>query len=262
MRILRSMGVLFLSLLCWNGAEDARATDAPRAVDQDQGDTDSDQLIATIRLNILPGLSNWAGAFPQPTSANPLRILYQVEPSCPSSPGVNVSVLHADTGLWERTKFDGRYDHHSGGVISGIRFDFSSNYLRSITCTFNIYASGNSVTPPNPPAGEGEIVGAVQYQGGFTQAADLELAETAVVNQIEVLVPEFCEGVEILELGTVIDGTYFRAKPVAAGSRRYSVNNGAGFPTKGIRLTLNGPQSLACALPVKIFRQTAATDAE
>jgi hypothetical protein len=99
------------------------------------------------------------------------------------------------------------------------------------------------------------LFGALAYDGGFDNAVDVTPTrgdERPFVAQIVVRLPEFCTGVEILEVGTVTEGVYEAATLVDADEHVYDVNGGSGTRISAIKLTLNGPRTSACDIPVYV----------
>lgn len=214
----------------------------------DGGSSDAQVLIHEARLKMAYGNSVWEESFPA-TGSNPLHILYVKESSCPRSPHVNVFVRVAGTTHWQPTLYQGGYDYYQGGAIDGMRFEISQPYHKSMTCTWKIYADqGMSVDPQ----GKEELVGALNYAGGFAHDVEFLLNPARVVTQFRLAVPQFCSGVELLEANTMTEGVKDKAQLIDKGQNVYSVNQGNGARISKILVSANGPAAKPCQIPVYV----------
>lgn len=96
--------------------------------------------------------------------------------------------------------------------------------------------------------GDGEIIAVVNYQGGFQQNLSSPALTKSIVKFFRVDVPSFCGDVDVLSAATVSEGVLDQAKLV--GKNVFQVAGGAGLRISAVALTLNGPTSANCSIPV------------
>ena len=133
-------------------------------------------------------------------------------------------------------------------TVYGLRINYHQpNYSRSY-CDISIESR---MSGGGTPTSDETLAGVVQYRGGFLNQSAVEVASAPVVTSIRVAVPDFCTGVQVLEAGTVTEGQYDKAAATDSAGV-FAVNNGAGTRISGLRVTLNGPLSAQCDVPVYI----------
>jgi len=93
--------------------------------------------------------------------------------------------------------------------------------------------------------------GVIHYQGGFVNQTEIDLTNRPIVTSVKVAVPDFCQNVQVLETGTVTEGQYDRAQATDAAGV-FAVNDGAGSRIAAIKVTLNGPLTSQCDIPVYV----------
>jgi hypothetical protein len=112
----------------------------------------------------------------------------------------------------------------------------------------------NQPQQPNPIQGNEELIGVVNYNGGFARQVPVVQSGRAplsgLVTGFRIAIPDFCKQTEILEAGTVSEGQFDAAQPVDTPSGAFIVNNGFGLRASDILVTLNGPFDTQCAVPV------------
>lgn len=207
-------------------------------------------LIQEFRLRMPTGLSTWEKSFPA-TGSSPLHILYVKESSCPRSPGMNVFVRTTGTTHWQQTRLKDGYDYYDGTTIEAIRFEIQNTGLRPLTCTWRIYADEGMTQPPPVSTGE-ELVGAINYAGGFAHNMEMPLTPALNVTHVRFGVPQFCQGLEVLEAATLTEGVKDKAVMVDKEQNLFAVNQGNGSRISKIFLSANGPVGKACQIPVYV----------
>ncbi len=136
------------------------------------------------------------------------------------------------------------------GKIYGINIHFFQEKWNNVDCTLRAFVGEGPDIDPDPPGpgSDEELVGAIEYQGGFDDSATLPLDGSQDVKSFRVAIPSFCDGVEVLEAGTVRNGTYYPATEL--GNGHFSVGLLAGKHPSAITLALNGPNSSSCDIPI------------
>ncbi len=97
---------------------------------------------------------------------------------------------------------------------------------------------------------EDTFLGVIDYRGGFQKDTTLHVAATEITSHFRVAIPTFCAGVEILEAGTMTEGVRDPALLVDKGTWTFAVNNGTPQRIGAVVLTLNGPTTAACSIPI------------
>ncbi len=215
----------------------------------DEGVSDADQLIYQVRLKMKYGNSTFSDTFPE-AGSSPLRINFVKESSCPRSPGMNIFVRHADSGLWEQTRFQNNLDYYSGGTINAIRFDITQSTYSSTTCTWKVYAANGPVEDPIFGGQEEILLGALTHNGGFAKDVTLALDAPKMLTHIRFEVPEYCRNLQVLEAATVTEGIADKAKLVSKDKLVFAVHNGDGARISKVTAALNSIAGQSCSIPV------------
>lgn len=121
----------------------------------------------------------------------------------------------------------------------------------SLFSLFVLWASVSYANQPRVAAaepGDGDIIAVVNYQGGFQQDLSGTVLTKSIVKYFRVDVPAFCGPVEVLSASTVSEGVMDPAK--AVGKNMFEVAGGSGLRISTVALTLNGPPSATCSIPI------------
>lgn len=124
---------------------------------------------------------------------------------------------------------------------SAVNVLFHQETWDNAACDLLVYGEADG------PGGGGTLLGALHYDGGFT-TVDLPLAARSDISKIRLVVPQFCDSVEILETGTLRFGRYNRAE--RRDSDVYVVPQEGVQDVDAIRASINGPLIISCDIPV------------
>jgi hypothetical protein len=94
------------------------------------------------------------------------------------------------------------------------------------------------------------LAGVIHYAGGFQSHLSLAATPTDLITHFWARVPTFCQGADVLEGGTTTEGVYDVAQETDATRHIFEVNGGAGTRISSIELSLNGPSTLTCDIPI------------
>lgn len=126
--------------------------------------------------------------------------------------------------------------------------------LRVIVCVFSflvIKGYGDPEVAAGVQTGDGELIAVVSYKGGFQQNLMGDVKTKSLVKYFRVDVPAFCGGVEVLEAATVSEGVKDAAKRVGDPKALvFQVAGGSPMRLGSVVLSLNGPEGVACSIPV------------
>lgn len=142
---------------------------------------------------------------------------------------------------------NGIIDLH-GAPIFKMQVTFAQNSPYTSRCGLRlsgVNSGGGEQTPT-----DFSMLGALSYQGGFGQI-DIPVTGSKVTH-FWVRLPQFCNGVEVLEAGTVTENQYDKARLVDPTKMVFEVNGGAGSRASALRVTFNGPRDKVCDVPVYI----------
>jgi len=101
-------------------------------------------------------------------------------------------------------------------------------------------------------ASQRDLLTVIQYGGGFKQDVMGDVTSKDLVSEFRVAIPAFCQGVEVLEAATYSEGVKDIAVLKDSAKLIYSVRGGTPMRIGKVSLTLNGPASAACAIPVLV----------
>lgn len=130
------------------------------------------------------------------------------------------------------------------GTVFGLSVLFHQTNWDSVQCHLQVFDDSSNV-----PAPEELLLGAIEYAGGFTQSAALNVNLPWPLGRLRFAVPAFCGPVEVLEAGTVVGDTYYRAASMSAPAT-FAVDALGARPVSQIRAALNGPAASRCSIPV------------
>ena len=155
------------------------------------------------------------------------------------------------------------------GSLNWTAFEITQPYgTAPSVCNLHLYAlidSGvtpapvnpvNPVDPGNPVDVHEELLGVVNYSGGFGRDLPVVLSGRntldGFVTTIRVAIPEFCKQTEVLDAGTISEGKFDPATPTRNLRNTFIVNGGQGLRASEILVTLNGPFDAQCGIPVYV----------
>ncbi len=118
--------------------------------------------------------------------------------------------------------------------------------MKLFILTFTIFSSLSSAVF----AEQDSLLSVIDYKGGFTKDLKGIVENKDLLKSFRVAIPDFCKDVEIVEAATVTEGVRDEAKLVDAKAHIYSINGGTGQRIGQILLTLNGPSTSACQIPI------------
>lgn len=238
-----------LAVVLGSGA--AHAEDfAPIPAIADSVDLEADTLIFSVRLRMPHGDSTYTADLDRVWSANPLKFRYVEEISC-KAPSVRLLLRSATDGVWHQPTRTGDVDVHTLAGFDGVKFEINQPYLLDQTCEFRLYGVNDG--GPGPAWGTGVLSGGVEYQGGFSGELGVEISAANRIKGFRLAIPEFCQGVEVLEAGTITEGNFDAATLVDAQKRIYQVAAGSVRASR-ITFTLNGPFDARCFVPVYLYQ--------
>lgn len=140
---------------------------------------------------------------------------------------------------------DGVFTLESPNVVY-VKFHNRQDRWRTAYCRRVLFAKAAG----GDGGGEFSIAGVARYGGGFVQRMNVPVETRDKVVKVKVAVPSFCNGAEVLELGTITEGVYEPASD--RGGDVFSINRGAGSRISSVQLSINGPRQASCDIPVWI----------
>lgn len=256
MLVTRFIAAAAVSLLLGSAVAVADSVEGANALTADDTTQEVDTLIYSVRLRMPYGYSVWTAELDKTWSANPVKLRFLPEPSC-RAPRMALYLRSTSDGLWTRTVPNGDVDLHTLASFDGVRFDIEQSYLLDQVCEFFLYAADAGSTPPPPPPpgpvwGTGVLSGGAEYTGGFATGLEVNISAATRIKGFRLAIPEFCQGVEVLEAGTVTEGNFDPATLVDAEKNLYQVASGSVRASR-IVFSMNGPFDARCFVPVYTY---------
>ena len=216
-----------------------------------------------INVRIPKGLSELQIKLPQISAANPLQIIFAPTLICPSVSVGALQVKYTDDAQWYPTSIENTtYFRHRGGNIEMVKILFSERRALGKTCQIQVTGIVDSGIPapapaPNEPdSASMEYVGMLGYQGGYFHRGVVTWESPAPIDQFEVRIPAYCQGVEVVEAGALDQAQKF-ISAVGINSNRHLFKFQTPQTLNQIQISLNGPKNQACDIPVYVAKQRA-----
>lgn len=93
-----------------------------------------------------------------------------------------------------------------------------------------------------------QVYGVINYGGGFEERAHVEFQTPVTLRSFSIHIPAFCTGVEVLEAG-VLNGRG-EVAAIATDGTNTVFNVSVRGPVNGLWVTLNGPDTSSCTIPL------------
>jgi hypothetical protein len=216
----------------------------------------TETLLAAARLGVPYGQSSWEISFSSPVFIGPLK-LYWVQSSTCGGFRANVDVLDPATGRWTQTRFESGSFIPQVSATSRVRLLIDQRTLAQALCDVQVRSVSGDQTSPSPGTGTRTLAGVIDYAGGFEANGRITLTQPVTAERLEVFVPAYCEGLELIE-GSVAQGAK-RTKAALISTRPLTLTLPTPTPFDTIELSLIGPQGRACQLPVYTYNLTPPT---
>lgn len=204
--------------------------------------------LATARLVIPAGTSSWDVAFAGETAVGPLKV-YWVQGAACAGFTATVDVLDGRTWQWTPTRFENGTFLPAVASTSRLRVVIQQNVMAYATCDVQIKTQvAQTPTPQVPSAGTRTLAGVLDYNGGFAAKARIPLTAPLFADRLEILVPNYCEGTEILEAGVAQGASSFKGTLSTGRPQVLTLSQPLWFDA--VDLVVIGPQGKACQIPV------------
>jgi hypothetical protein len=179
---------------------------------------------------------------------NMLQVRYRPAASCPVVPQVGLQARYLNDNRWYNmpVQNEGKFVPAAGRNLAALKVFFKQTAYREVTCQMEIVGFVGSTTPQPEP----RFAGTLTYTGGFVNRAPLQLSGSYVGQTLQLKVPQFCSGVEILEVGTLVGEQLLWAAKDQANPTLFRFN--ATQQLRSLYVTLNGPKGQNCDIPVYV----------
>jgi hypothetical protein len=231
-------------------APSLRADTAPNSDTMENAPIET--MLAAARLRIPAGQSYWDVVFSRETTLTPLKLYWVQSPICTGF-AANVDVLDARTNQWVSTRFDGGSFVSSVPTSTRLRVFLQQNRAPVTTCDVQLRTVTDPNSPPNAPTVK-TLAGVVEFSGGFASNARVQLTTPLLAQQLEIVVPAYCDGTEVLEASVARGESHF--KGTLSSTRPLTLSLPQPQVFDAVELTLVGPQGKACQLPVYAWAKT------
>jgi len=212
-----------------------------------------------ILVRIPRGYSEIQLKLNQASTANPLQIIFAPTAVCPLVRIGSLQVKFLDDAQWYPTTVEnGTYFRHRGGNIESVKILFNETRVLGATCQIQVTGMVDSGVPPTPPAepdeASMEYVGVFGYQGGYFHRGVVTWDSPAAIEQFEIRIPSYCQGVDIVEAGALDQAQKF-VSAVGINATRHLYRFASPQTLNQIQVSLNGPKNQACDIPVYVHKQ-------
>jgi len=208
------------------------------------------KLISRATLKIFPGNSYWDLAVQPEQSLSAFGITVGTQVGC-GNLRYRIDYQEAESrqwlgAIWERGAFQTR-----GAPLRAIRVWLTNPApVLAVVCDFSLYGTSLSDPVPNDPSRVSyRYAGILEYAGGFALKQGVAFAEGFMARDLHVLIPPYCDGVEVIDVSILVDGRPLAATKV--DQKTWSFPAAQGFDR--VQLTVNGPEGKACKIPVYVY---------
>ncbi|MCX6128689.1 MAG: hypothetical protein NTX25_06440 [Proteobacteria bacterium] len=214
------------------------------------------QQLASAFLRLPYGNSQWTLSVQPARKLNLLQITYIPSPSCPML-AARLEVQDADSGVWQATSYNNGLFQTNQQRSAAVHVNFTQNLNQWIDCqvTVNIVNQAPELPGQNPALpGHRVYAGLLEYKGGFQQNLDLELNRAYFAQYFEIIVPQYCQNLEIISAAALRTDQVIESKQWGGGTRIWRLPQAGVF--EQVRLDLNGPNGINCQVPIYVYDQT------
>ncbi len=196
------------------------------------------------RLQLPYGDSYWPISFTNNPVLQDLELAYVAAPGC-EKVSYRIDYLPSGSSLWFAAVFQNGVYRTNGQAIQALRVWLNQRVRPNLLCDFKLQQVWNDGTT-NP--GVGSYAGLIEYKGGFALNQTITLPQPVTAQRLDVLIPDYCKNLEVLEVALVQQGKVSKARPVSQEGTSWIVNQATTFDQ--IQVTLNGPVGQQCQIPV------------
>lgn len=125
--------------------------------------------------------------------------------------------------------------------------------MKKLFLTAAFMMMGSSFHVKAADAADPNLLGVMDYKGGFVETLQLKLAKPLPLKYIQFAVPSFCNA-DMSKIRVSSGGRNpVEVKLQDKANRVYAVNAGRALDVDTIEATVNGPDNLVCHIPVSIY---------
>lgn len=211
--------------------------------------------LTSVFLRIPQGQTNWSYTLPQSRFVSPYRITAIQDAYCR---GVKFQsrVRYKGASEFSATTLKNDLFYTNDKAVDAIEVTLINSNIQIQECEINLKSlspGAGTTPPPVPPQPTRAYAGLLEHSGGFANLKTLLLNSTYSAQDIEVGIPDYCQGYEIQELGYRLNGTFIPATRVRAKYLLFRLPKLSYFSS--IELTILAPQGQSCQLPVYVYYQ-------
>ena|GEM_PF-6900429 len=200
--------------------------------------------LVTVNIRIPYGQSIWSYQLPTAQNISPFRIVYVPTVSC-SQFAVRPRVRYQGATNLDETVFQNNLFYSENKAVDTVEINFTQNRFQFQDCQISL----QSLAPQTGTPSQKVYAGLLEHSGGFVQRKSVALTSSFYTQEIELVIPDYCEGYEVAELG-VNTNPYVKAEQL----RSRSLNFRFPKPTQiaQIEVSLLAPTGQACQIPIYV----------
>lgn len=214
--------------------------------------------VTSVFLRLPQGQSTWTYLLPQARFLSPFRITYEQSPYCRGSK-FQARVRYKGTAEFTAATLKNDLFYTSDKLVDGLEITFIQNNIQVQECEINVQSlSPNAgTTPPVPPPPPNKPVrayaGLLEHNGGFISLKPIQFESTYYARDIELVIPDYCQGYEIQDLGYRLNGTYIPAERVRSKTILFRLPQ-LYYLTR-IEVSILAPLGQTCQIPIYVYYQ-------
>lgn len=133
-------------------------------------------------------------------------------------------------------------------VVDLIEINFIQNVFQFQNCQITV----QSLASQNPQPAERVFAGILEHNGGFVNRKPVTFASTFYTQDIELVIPDYCQDYEVSDLGIVTQNgtTFISAEEMR--SRTLSYHLPQPYAVSRIEVSLLAPPMQACQIPIYV----------
>jgi hypothetical protein len=203
--------------------------------------------LTTVNMRIPYGQSLYSFPLAAPRRITPFRIVYVPTAACTQFAVYPRVRYQGQPGLSE-VRYQNNVFQTENRNVDLIEVNFIQNIYQWQDCQISI----QTLASQNPVPSQRVFAGVIDHNGGFVNRKPVSLQGAYYTQDIELVIPDYCAGYEVADLGVVTgSGTSFVA-PDVSRSRTLSFHLPQPMAVSQLEVSLLAPPQQSCQIPVYV----------
>ncbi len=200
--------------------------------------------LATVNLRIPYGQSVWLYSLPSAQIVSPFRVVYVPSPTCTQF-SVRPRVQYQGNPALFEVSYQNNLFYGKNEAVTAIEVNFVQNQFSFQDCQVSLQSFA-----PTPAPGNRAYAGLLEHSGGFIQRKVLALTQSFYTQEIELVIPDYCQGYEVQQLGVNGMTGYIAAETTRSKSLIFRLPSARLISQ--IEVSLLAPVGQSCQIPVYV----------